>query len=137
VRRDGFARNRRLAVLPWTLSYDGNDRLIGFQARFAPSGNLYFDESIAYDDHARRRVLSMKTDLSAEIPIFPPTEGPPTKLYDLFDHDGRIIERRTIQASSGHDHAERFRYDEQRRVLTTVLTSASYSYTAREIYDCP
>ncbi|MEO7730003.1 MAG: hypothetical protein ABIY55_03455 [Kofleriaceae bacterium] len=121
----------------WALDYDASDRLIGFQARFAPSGNLYFDEAITYDDHARRRELSLKTDLSAEIPIFAPNLNPPTRQYDLFDHDGRIIERRAIQPSAGHDWAVRFRYDEQHRLLTTVSDSADYHYTAREIYDCP
>ncbi len=121
----------------WTLAYDARDRLVSFQARFAPSGNLYFDETIAYDDHARRREFRIKVDLSAEIPIFPPNTGPPTRQYDLFDRDGRIIERRAIQASPGRDWAERFRYDEEGRLLTTVSDSAGYSYTAREIYDCP
>lgn len=121
----------------WTLQYDAHDRLITFQARFSPSGNLYFDEAIAYDDHARRRVFSMKTDLSAEVPIFPPNPGPPTKFYDLFDHDGRIVERRAIQPAPGDDWAQRFRYDERGRLLTTISQSASFSYTAHEIYDCP
>jgi len=121
----------------WALTYDTHDRLIGFQARFAPSGNLYFDETIAYDDRARRRELSFKADLSAEIPSSPPNAGPPTRQYDLFDRDGRIIERRALQASSGHNWAVRFRYDEQGRLLTTVSDSTGYHYTAREIYDCP
>jgi hypothetical protein len=121
----------------WSLTYDAKDRLIGFQARFAPSGNLHFDESVAYDDHARRRVISFKSDLSAEIPTIPPTQGPPAKLYDLFDREGRIIERRTVGSVARNNSAQLFRYDEEGRMLTTAFTSTSYSYTAREIYDCP
>jgi|GEM_PF-3020134 len=121
----------------WALDYDASDRLTSFQARFSPSGNLFFDESISYDDRARRREFRLKSDLSAEIPIFPPNNNPPTRQYDLFDHEGRIIERRAIQAASGHDFAMRFRYDDDGRLLTTVSQSSAYSYTAREIYDCP
>ena len=119
------------AHVTWSFEYDAHNRLLRSVSHFMPSGNVYLDLGIAYNDGARVRNFSASSNLHAEVAYFPASSGPPLASYDLFDSDGQLIESRDTTRS------RQLRYDEQGRRVTTVFHSDTYSYTSHEIYDCP
>ncbi|HEV7554215.1 MAG TPA: hypothetical protein VGO00_02105 [Kofleriaceae bacterium] len=116
------------------LTYDSNGRLIESVDSFQPSGTIFFDTSITYDDAALRRAYADYSDLQALVP----DAGPPGTLhaFDILDANGNVLERGSDDGDG--DASTVFIYDDQDRVIEVSTSDPVFpSQTVDYIYDCP
>src|SRR5262249_22787639 len=117
------------------LTYDADGRLALQQYRFQPSGNLFFDRTILYDDVARRREYFTTVDTTVEIPGSPGA-GHGTS-YDVVDEDGRIIEFENTRSQEDPPWVLDLRYDDDGHLTTAISNFNGDTATASYVYDCP
>lgn len=117
------------------LGYGEDDRLATLQFRYQPSGTLYYDRTILYDDVARRRSYFTTVDIQ---PLIPTAGGAGhATSYDVVDEEGRIIEFENISNEENPESRLDLRYDDEGRLMTAISTYDGSIATASYIYDCP
>jgi hypothetical protein len=114
--------------------YDAHGRLVADQ-RLYSDGWKYWDETIRYDDFARRIDRAIIVDFSGEI-----SEGGGAGLntmHEFVDAAGRLL---TISYTrpDGPSAFVVFRYDDQSRVSSKIVTipGGGFSSTTDYIYEC-
>jgi len=124
-------------------TYDALGRLTDHEVRYVANDATALDIHIVYDDAARRRYWTAKSDTSS----FDNSAGAgESRWSELFDEEDRIVEwewswRPADEQVTHESKFWRYRYDEEGRLLTTVYEERYYGtefqYTAHEVYDCP
>jgi YD repeat-containing protein len=102
---------------------------------FQPSGNVYYDRAIVYDDAALRRDFFTTVDLHGDVP----TAGGAGHAisYEVVDENGHIIEFMNQASEVDPQSFLDVRYDDDGRVVTAISTYLGQTATASYIYDCP
>jgi hypothetical protein len=113
--------------------YDVHGRLIADQGLYS-DGWKYWDETIGYDDFARRRDRTIIVDDSGEIRDSGGA-GLNTQ-HEFVDRAGRVLTISYTQPD-GPSAFVVFRYDEQSRVSSKIVTiPGGFSSTTDYIYEC-
>lgn len=113
--------------------YDEHGRLVADQSVYS-DGWKFWDETIGYDDRARRRDRAIIVDLSGEI-----SEGGGAGLntqHEFVDPAGRVL---TISYTrpDGPSAFVVYRYDDQSRVSSKIVTiPGGFSSTTDYVYEC-